>query len=108
MLRLWSRAIHLNQCSPPHKLILVYAEYKSPLTEALAKRVRNELRAVYLNAMETDKIVESPQVPYTVIITEQTLVDGVLHLRHFNPKISEEVHVSQLADRLLIHAKLVR
>lgn len=106
MFRLCNRAIHISQSCTPHKLILIYTRHKSPITEALAQRVRKELRAVYLNALETDKIVQSPQVPYTVVITDRALVDGVLHLRHFHPRITEEVHVSQLTDKLLQQANI--
>lgn len=86
----------------PHKLILVYSEEpQNKVAAALSKRIQKELQDVHLNAWTTDKLVESAQVPYTVIITNRTMSDGVVELQHFNPKIREEVHVSSLTDRLL-------
>lgn len=100
--------------SVQRRLILIYIDNKPQQTadddnsnemkilSTLSKRIKKELNQVYLNALETDKLIESPQVPYTVIITQQTLFDGILKLKHFEPKINEEVHVTQLTDRLLL------
>lgn len=105
LLALITRPLHLNSKALPHKLVLIYLEQqtrKNQVAQALAKRICRELNEVHLNAQQTDKIIESPQVPHTVKITERTLSDGVLLLQHFKPKIDEEVHVSQLRERLLM------
>lgn len=96
------RPFHLAQCGQPHKLILIYnSEPDDKVAEALSVRIRDSLRQVHMKVFHTEKIVFSPQVPYTVVITERTLVDGVLQLQHYRPRISEEVHVSNLVERLL-------
>jgi hypothetical protein len=100
-----TRSFHLNATASPHKLILIYLEQQtkeSQIARALAERICKELNEAYLNAQQTDKIIESPQVPHTVKITERTLFDGVILLQHFKPRIDEEVHVSQLKDKLLM------
>lgn len=99
MLRTFIQAIHFDHS--PHKLILIYLENRDRVAQALAKRICKELQEVYLNARETDKLIDSPQIPYTVVITDRTMFDGVIGLRHNKPKITEEVHVSNLKDRLL-------
>lgn len=86
---------------------MVYSEERNRVSEALAKRIQSELRQAYLNASETDKLIDSSQVPFTVIIKARTLIDGVLELQHFNPKIREEVHVSNLTERLLLQTGAV-
>lgn len=101
MERLFRRCIHLNKPPvPPHKLILIYPEHKDRVSNALAKRLLKELSDLYLNVFETEKPLYSSQVPYTITITERTMVDGVLELRHHKPTISEEVHVSDIKSRL--------
>lgn len=99
--RIAARWIYLNRTSNPHKLILVHLEHRSKLAQALSERICHELREVHLNAQQTDKIIESPHVPYTVVITERTLFDGVTRLQHYKPRIDEEVHVGDLRDRIL-------
>lgn len=101
MLTNFLRVIHTNHSFKPHRLILIYREEKGKLTEALAKRIQHELRQAHLNAMETDMVVESAKVPYTIIISRRTLSDGVLYLQHYSPKIKEEVHVSNLTEKIL-------
>lgn len=102
MLLSLTRSLFTNQSSLPRKLILVYSEERNKISEALARRIQRELRAAHLNAhVETDSRVVSAQVPYTVVITRRTLEDGVLDLEYQNPKIREEVHVSNLTERLL-------
>lgn len=101
-MKLLHRSLFTHQSSIPRKLILLYQEDKSELAGALSQRIKKELKEVYLTAHETDKIVDSPVVPYTVIITSRTLVDGVLLLQHNNPKIREEVHVSDLKQKLML------
>lgn len=86
----------------PRKLILIFPEYRNRITEALAVRIQRELKSVYLNAMQTDKLIESAHVPYSIIINKRTLQDGVLELKHFDPRIKEEVHVTNLKERLLL------
>ena len=54
-----------------------------------------------MNAQQTDKLILSCHVPYTIVITERTMFDGVLKLKHFTPRVDEEVHVSDLRDRIL-------
>lgn len=100
MIKNLTRLIYTNQATTPRKSILIYAEHRNQVAAALARRIRSELRSIFLNACETEKLVESPHVPCTVVITERTLVDGVLILHHFKPKIKEEVHVSKVAERL--------
>lgn len=104
MLKSSLRLIHTQNSKVAHKLILIYQQHKSQVTEALARRIQSELRQVHLNALETDKLIASSHVPYTVVITERTLVDGVLELLHHNPRVKEEVHVSSLTDRLLMQS----
>lgn len=95
------RGIHLNRTSNPHKLILVYLEHRNKLARALSERICHELREAHLNAQPTDKMVESPHVPYTIVITERTMLDGVARMQHYKPRIYEEVHVSDLKERIL-------
>lgn len=102
MSRLINRFFSTNQSATPRKLILLYQEDKTEHSKVLSQLIEKELKKVYLTAYETDKIVESSQVPYTVIITSRTLVDGVLLLQHYNPKIQEEVLVSDLKRKLLL------
>lgn len=102
MLKFIYRKFYTSPSLNPKRLILVYLEERSKLSEALAKRIQNDLRKVHLNALETDKIVQSSQVPYTVIINKRTLIDGVLELLHYNPNVKEEVHVSNLTEKLLL------
>lgn len=104
MLNILRRALYTNQHLTPHKLILVYTEERNELSKALVLRIQKELRDVYLNAMETDRVIDSSQVPFTVFITKRTMMDGVVELQHYNPKIREEVHVSNLTERLLLQA----
>lgn len=77
---------------------------QNEVANALAKRIQSELKEAKFNVSLTSVVIKSPQVPYTVMITEQTLDDGVLRLLHFNPCITEEVHVSNLRDKLLLQA----
>lgn len=105
MSKILIRAIHLTNSVNPHKLILIYLEHKNKVAMALAERIRRELRQAHLNALQTDQIVYSPQVPYTVVITGRTMTDGVLQLQHFKPKIKEEVHVSNLTERLTLQMR---
>lgn len=102
---LFIRSIHLNRSASTHKLILVYLEEQTKenkIAQALAKRICNELNEAHLNVQQTDKIIKSPLIPHTIRITERTLTDGVLLLQHYKPSIDEEVHVSQLKERLLL------
>lgn len=101
MLRLLSRSLYTNQSLAPRKLVLLYQADKSELSNALSQHIKHELKEAHLTAFETDKLVDSPQVPYTIIITDRTMVDGVLLLQHQNPKIQEEVHVSNIKQKLL-------
>lgn len=102
MFRLLKRSLFTNQSATPRKLILLYQQDKTELSQALSQRIKKELKEAYLTAHEIDEIFDSPQVPYTVIITNRTLVDGVLLLQHYNTKIREEVHVSDLKQKLVI------
>lgn len=102
MLRLIHRTFYTSQTIVSKKFILVYLEEKNELSEALARRIQRDLKENYFNAQEIDKIIQSSQVPYTVIINKRTLTDGVLELKHYNPDIKEEVHVSNLIERLLL------
>lgn len=101
MLKLLHRSLYTCQLLPPKKFILIYLEERSKLSEALAKRIQNDLKENDLNAQETDKIFESSQVPYTIIISKRTLIDGVLEVKHYHPSVKEEVHVSNLVNNLL-------
>lgn len=101
------RYLYTNQSTNLRKLVLIYQEEKGALAAALAQRIQRELKEAHFHAMETDTLVDSAQVPYTVIITNRTLSDGVVHLKHFKPKINEEVHVSNLTERLLLQAGAV-
>lgn len=82
--------------------MLIYSEYASKLSGALTKRIQDELRAAHVTALQTDKIIDCPQVPFTVVIKERTMEDGVLELQHQKPRIREEVHVSDLTERILL------
>lgn len=105
MLRLFQRTLYTSQSSTPRKLILLYLEEKNEVLEALSNRIQQELKQVYLTALKTDEIIQSPQVPYTVIINKRTMIDGVLELQHYIPDIREEVHVSNLVNRILLSYK---
>lgn len=94
---------HLNYTSNPHRVILIYLEHKSKLTQALSERICRDLRDVHRYAQLSEKIIDSPYVPFTIMVTERTLQDGVVMLRHFNPRISEQVHISDLKDKILYH-----
>lgn len=98
--KVFRRHFHLNNKHSPHKLILVHQDYRNQLTEALARRICEELRRSHLHAHQTDMIVQSSQVHYNVVITERTLNDGILKLMHHKPKIAEEIHVSDLLKRI--------
>lgn len=101
---LLARKIYTNQPSIPRKLILVYLDVNNDteLAIALARRIETELKAVHLNVSQTDKLINSAHIPMTVVVTDQTMIDGVLKLKHFEPSITEEVHISNLKDRLLM------
>lgn len=86
--------------NPTRRLVLIYSEYKSKLSGALSKRIQDELKAAHITALQTEKIIDCPQVPFTVVIKERTLDDGVIELQHHKPKIREEVHVSDLTERI--------
>lgn len=88
--------------SPIRKLILIYSECQNKLTGALSKRIQDELRTANMIALQSDKLIDSPQVPFTVVIKDRTLEDGVLELQHQKPRIREEVHVSDLTERILL------
>jgi len=96
-----SRGFHLNKKINPNKLILIYQEHKSQISDALAERICTELRESHLNAHPTDAIIHSTHVSYNIVITDRTLTDGVLKLVHFKPRVCEEVHVSEILQRLL-------
>lgn len=82
------------------KLVLIYIEAKpSKLVEALAERIQRELRESQVFSSRVDKIMHSPEAPYTVVIDDRTLVDGIVRLKHYRPKIYEEVHVSDLKSK---------
>lgn len=94
----------------PKKLILIYLDQtadKNIVLKALSNRIKKELHQIHLNALETDKLIQSPQVPYTILISDRTLFDGVVLLKHFEPRINEEVHVSNLTERLLLQTGAV-
>lgn len=97
------RKLFTSQSSTFRKLILVHLDVKEEIevARALANRIQSELRASHLNVSQTNELIESSQVPYTIVITDQTISDGVLKLKHYQPRITEEVHVSNLKDRLL-------
>lgn len=88
--------------NPTRKLILIYSEYQSKLSEALSKRIQEDLKAAHMVALQTDKVIDCPQVPFTVVIKERTMEDGVLELQHQKPRIREEVHVRDLTGRILL------
>lgn len=97
-----SRKFYTCQAPSPRKLTLIYQEYKDRVSDALSQRIQRELQEVHLNAFTTDRLIISPQVPYTVIITQRTMSEGIIDLQHFRPRIREEVHVSNLRERLLV------
>lgn len=107
MLR-FMRTFFTNQPVVDRKLILIFAQEDNQLSQALADRIKRELRQVNLNAFKTEKLIYSSQVPYTVIITKETLKDGILKLQHHNPKQCEQVHVSDLPERLLLETNMLR
>lgn len=91
------RHLFTNNSHLPRKLLLIHIENKDcDLISALATRIKKELKDAHINVQETDRFIDSPFVPLTIIIKTKTLQDGILELQHNRPRVKEEVHVSHL------------
>lgn len=84
-----------------NKLVNIHlaTSVKCPVSQTLAKRIEADLKSAHFQVSQINKLNEAPKA-FTVIITDRTLEDGVLKLQHIFPNLAEEVHVSDLRDRL--------
>lgn len=90
------------ECTGKSK-ILIYLDVtkKIQVAQALADRIKRELKSIELDVSKIDKLGEPLDAPFTVVITDQTMNDGILKLRYRIPKVTEEVHVTSLGERLI-------
>lgn len=97
------RRIHLSQVKYFDKEIRIYLDVTQSrlVANALADRIKSELKEANLIVTKTDKLTESPQVPFTIMIDDQTMREGIIKLKYFKPRVTEEVHVTLLKDKLI-------
>lgn len=73
---------------------------KFQVARALSERIRRELREINLVTSESDELTKANDIDFTIMITDQTMNEGIVRLRHRSPKVTEEVHVTNLGERL--------